>query len=481
MAITYRARHTILNSIFALKVIDRSVAQNPVARSRFLREARAAAQVHHPNVARVSHYGEQGGECFYAMEFINGETLEARVRREGPLPLTTALEVSEQVARALAAAGACGVVHRDIKPSNIMIESDASDNLVVKVIDYGVAKVLTPQTEPVFQQTHVGFVGTPAFASPEQFTSAPGESRVDPRSDIYSLGATLWYLLTGRLPFLAGSIEAIHAKQRKDLPLEELKILRVPRPVINLLKSMLAVDPRQRPQSARELLSAVQQCRARFNPEACSRRRRALLAGTLLVSAVAMALFATWLIAASQPYEQIKRSIAVLPFENLSPKPENAYFAIGIQDEILTKLARITDLKVAPQTSTLKYQSKPENLKQVGQELRVATILEGSVQRAANKVRVSVQLIDSRSDSQIWANTYDREIEDLLTVTSEISETVATTLQAKLSAAETNELTSAAILVPGRIRSKDAVLPPPTRENLIALGRSRGGQSLGRP
>src|SRR5438477_10726618 len=147
MAITYRARDTVLNSTVALKVINRSMAQNPGARSRFLREARAAANIHHPNVARVTYYGEQDGECFYAMELVEGETLEARVGRDGPMPLAVALQVIEQAARALAVAEACGVVHRDIKPSNLMLESDASEALRVKVIDYGVAKVIGPQAE----------------------------------------------------------------------------------------------------------------------------------------------------------------------------------------------------------------------------------------------------------------------------------------------------------------------------------------------
>src|SRR3989440_11466409 len=142
MAITYRARDTVLNSAVALKVIDRKVAEMPGVRSRFLREARAAAQIHHPNVARVSHYGEQDGECFYVMELVEGETLEAKVRRDGPMPLALALKVIEQAARALAAAEKCGVVHRDIKPSNIMLESDPSGALIVKVIDYGIAKVV---------------------------------------------------------------------------------------------------------------------------------------------------------------------------------------------------------------------------------------------------------------------------------------------------------------------------------------------------
>ena len=205
MAITYRARDTVLNSTVALKVINRSMAQNPGARSRFLREARAAANIHHPNVARVTYYGEQDGECFYAMELVEGETLEARVRRDGPMPLAVALQVIEQAARALAVAEVCGVVHRDIKPSNLMLESDPSETVMVKVIDYGVAKVMGPQAEAGAEETRVGFIGTPAFASPEQFIGA-GQMPIDTRSDIYSLGVTFWYLLSGRPPSVGSTM-----------------------------------------------------------------------------------------------------------------------------------------------------------------------------------------------------------------------------------------------------------------------------------
>src|SRR5437762_11452238 len=209
MAITYRARDTVLNSVVALKVIDRTVAQMPGVQSRFLREARAAAQIRHPNVARVSHYGEQDGECFYVMELVEGETLEAKVRREGAMPLALALEVIEQAARALAAAESCGVVHRDIKPSNIMLESDPGGCApIVKVIDYGIAKILNPEAERGAEQTKTGFIGTPAFASPEQF--APSEQmKIDTRSDIYSLGVTFWYLLSGRVPFVGRTLNDI--------------------------------------------------------------------------------------------------------------------------------------------------------------------------------------------------------------------------------------------------------------------------------
>src|SRR2546421_5706516 len=286
MAITYRARDTVLNSEVALKVIDRSVAQNPGARSRFLREARAAANIHHPNVAQVTYYGEQDGECFYAMELVKGETLEARVRRDGPMPLALALEVIEQAARALAVAEVCGVVHRDIKPSNLILESDASETLMVKVIDYGVAKVMGPQAEPGAEQTQAGFIGTPAFASPEQF-AGNGQLPIDTRSDIYSLGVTLWYLLTGRTPFVGRSMQEIRARQTGELSLEQLKGLHLPGQVITLLKSMLAPDPKDRPQTARELLSAVHRCYERFKPEARSRRRTGVLAGAALTLAIA--------------------------------------------------------------------------------------------------------------------------------------------------------------------------------------------------
>src|SRR4051812_33714425 len=291
MAITYRARDTVLNSVVALKVIDRRVAQNPGARSRFLREARAAAQIRHPNVARVSHYGEQDGECFYVMELVEGETLEAKVRREGPLPLALALEVIDQAARALAAAEACGLVHRDIKPSNIMLESDPGGCApIVKVIDYGIAKILNSEAERGAEQTQTGFIGTPAFASPEQF--APSEQmKIDTRSDIYSLGVTFWYLLSGRVPFVGRTLEEVRARQKEQLPVEQLKGLDVPARISALLKLMLAPDPKDRPQSARELLSAIHRCHRKFSAEARLRRRRFAVGAavaTLILVAIAI-------------------------------------------------------------------------------------------------------------------------------------------------------------------------------------------------
>src|SRR5215831_12950167 len=444
MAVTYRARDTVLNSVVALKVISLKLAENPIARARFLREARAAAQIHHPNVARVTHYGEQDGEYFYAMELVEGETLQSRVERTGPLPLSLALEVIEQAARGLAAAEACGVVHRDLKPSNLMIESDPSDQLLVKIIDYGVAKVVVPETDTM-DQTQAGFIGTPAFASPEQFDNG---HKIDTRSDIYSLGATLWYLLTGRVPFLSGSMEEIRAKQDKALPVEELRGLHVPGQVVSLLKSMLAPDPADRPESTRELLAALHRCSARFNPEARVRRRRTFVIESLLVLAIVAIALGSWWYQHSQSLAGRDRSIAVLPFENLSSDKENAFFTDGVQDEILTDLAKIADLKVISRTSVMQYKSGvARNLRKIAAELGVAHVVEGSVQRAGNKVRVNAQLIDARNDAHLWAQTYDRDLADVFAIQSEIAKTIANQLQAKLS---TNE--------------KKAIEQPPTTD-----------------
>ncbi len=259
MGITYRAQDLTLGSLVALKVITARYSEDPESRERFRREARAAAQLRHPNVASVFHFGETDtGRCFYAMELIEGETVEAYVRRNRLIPPYLALEVAVQVARALIAAEAHGLVHRDLKPSNLMIvrnDSDDPDALVVKVIDFGLAKsVVMTLTDD--KQTRVGFSGTPDFASPEQLRA--GQALLDTRSDIYSLGATLWYLLCGQAPFRGSSVGEV---RHERLPLEQLALAHVPEPVVTLLRSMLAVEPGGRPASARELLTALQRCR----------------------------------------------------------------------------------------------------------------------------------------------------------------------------------------------------------------------------
>src|SRR6516164_5540346 len=286
MGVTYRAIDGALDRPVALKIINTDLGSRGVeARERFTREARAAGALRHPNVATVFQFGvrEETGQFFYAMELVEGETLEGRVRRLGPLDVLTTIDVALQVTAALAAAEERGLVHRDLKPGNLMLVS-AKDNgaATVKVIDFGVAKAVAEKTNAM-ALTHGGFVGTPAFASPEQFTNAP----VDVRSDIYSLGVTLWFLLTGHMLFSGRTIEEVqHARQSKRLPIDQLKAARIPHRFISLLSSMLAIEPSARPAGARDLAAKLQAIRASITGRGKIAVRLALAAALIAVATV---------------------------------------------------------------------------------------------------------------------------------------------------------------------------------------------------
>ena len=379
MGVTYRATDTSLQRKVALKIIKTDIAERSAdARERFVREARAAAALRHEHIATVYQFGMrlETGQYFYAMELIEGETLDERVHRAGPLDARSTIGIAEQVTSALAAAEKHGLVHRDLKPANLMLvnaddpEVMGSDQArskrsriralrksgipVVKIIDFGLAKAFHTATDPK-SLTHDRFVGTPAFASPEQFE----HSALDVRSDIYSLGETLWFALTGKTPFAGRTLSEIHRAQKSNaLPIEQLKAAHVPHRLKSLLESMLAFEPASRP-GTRELAARLQRC----SPEARSvRRTRAALA---VATVVVFGMSALFLLhhgqnAALNPAPD--KSIAVLPFENRSEDKANAYFADGIQDEILTRLSKIADLKVISRTSTQHYKSAPENL-----------------------------------------------------------------------------------------------------------------------
>jgi TolB-like protein/Tfp pilus assembly protein PilF/tRNA A-37 threonylcarbamoyl transferase component Bud32 len=459
MGVTYRATDTSLQRKVALKIIKIDIAERSAdARERFVREARAAAAFRHEHIATVYQFGMrlETGQYFYAMELIEGETLEERVRRAGPLDARTTIGIAQQVASALAAAEKHGLVHRDLKPANLMLinaddaEAMGSDQArfkrsriralgksgipVVKIIDFGLAKAFHTATDRK-SLTQGRFVGTPAFASPEQFE----HSALDVRSDIYSLGETLWFALTGKTPFAGRTLSEIHRAQKSDvLPTEQLKAAHVPHRLKSLIESMLAFEPASRPGTG-ELAARLKRC----SPEASGvRRTRAALAVAAIVvlGLVARFVFPPPGIQNPPLNPAPEKSIAVLPFENLSDEKANAYFADGIQDEILTRLSKIADLKVISRTSTLQYQSRPANLRQIAKQLGVATILEGSVQKIADQVRVNVQLMNAQTDSHLWAQTYDQKLTDIFSVESEIAKRIAESLQAKLTGSEEQAL-----------------------------------------
>ena len=300
--------------------------------------------------------------------------------------------------------------------------------LLVKIIDFGLAKAIHTQTDPK-SLTHDRFVGTPAFASPEQFE----HSALDVRSDIYSLGETLWFALTGKTPFAGRTLSEIHRAQKSNaLPTEQLKAAHVPFRLRSVLGSMLAFEPASRPGTG-ELAARLQRCSHEARK---TRRTRVALAVAALVILGMSALFvfqpSRIRNAALNPASD--KSIAVLPFENRSDDKANAFFADGVQDEILTDLAKIADLKVISRTSVLQYKSGvARNLREIAQQLGVANVVEGSVQRSGNRVRVNAQLVDARNDAHLWAQTYDRDLADVFAIQSEIAKAIADQLQAKLS------------------------------------------------
>src|SRR5213596_1608072 len=269
MGVTYLAKDKVLRRRVALKVIDTPTVStdrdSQTARERFLREARAAAALRHPNVAAVYQFGValDGSRCFYAMELVEGETLETRVRRHGPLNPKVVVEIATQIAQALTAAAAQGLIHRDLKPGNIMLKpgNAGATELEVKIIDFGLAKAVA-DVGGEMDITHGEFVGTPNFASPEQFESRP----VDVRSDIYSLGATLWFALTGKTPFAGRNIEEIRrAHKSESLLIEQLKAARVSSRLRSLLKSMLAIEPAARP-GIQDLAASLRRYSAQARP-----------------------------------------------------------------------------------------------------------------------------------------------------------------------------------------------------------------------
>ncbi|MBA3832592.1 MAG: protein kinase [Chthoniobacterales bacterium] len=466
MGVTYRALDTSLRRTVALKLIKADFAgHGSDTRERFMREARAAAALRHPNVATVYQSGidEESGQCFYAMELVEGETLEERVRRSGPLDMPSVIEIARQIAAALAAAEKRGLVHRDLKPANVMLATaDESDqatppgvaapaaasawrktlrltqppldkpaSVVVKVIDFGLAKALA-ETPDARALTRGEFIGTPAFASPEQFTN----KSVDVRSDIYSLGATLWYLLTGRMPFgdrILGKTEGRAGVVRP--PIEQLKAAGVSARFTSLLVSMLALEPAARP-GVNELsrkLEAIQKP-----------KRAARLLGVAAVLAVLVAYFAApFRISPKSGGAAAEKSIAVLPFEDLSTDNTNAFFASGIQEDVLVGLAKIADLKVISRNSVMQYRGTGRDLREIGRALGVKAILEGSVRRNGTRARINVQLISADDGAQIWAENYEREMRDAFALQSEVALRIASALKANLSALESARLQQA--------------------------------------
>jgi serine/threonine protein kinase len=459
MGVTYKAIDTHLRCPVALKIIRAQFIGDAAARNRFLREARAAASVHHPNVATVHHLGESDGNYFYAMEFVDGETLETLIRRRGRLEIELALDIMTQITAGLTAIHKQHLVHRDIKPSNIMLSWEEGRLENVKIIDLGLAKGATEDTLSLAGS----FIGTPTYASPEQFAGLG----TDIRSDLYSLGVTLWEMLSGNPPFRGSAAELMEQHQHAAPPFE--KLTNIPEPVIALLQVLLAKDPNRRFQSPAQLQQALTKVRGAIHsglrltadelratgdrePESVAKGRpkKQPIRWALIVALCLVAALITWFFSSgrfglfnqqSKVAAPSEKSIAVLPFENISANKDDAYFADGVQDEILNNLAKIAQLKVICRTSVMQYRADAKrDLHEIANALGVANVLEGTVRRDGNHVRVSTELVDARNYDTIWADSYDRDLIDIFAIQSEIAQQVASRLRAQLSPEERKDI-----------------------------------------
>jgi serine/threonine protein kinase/Flp pilus assembly protein TadD len=439
--IVYRARQKGLKRTVALKVIGLGPWATEKHLKRFRREAEAAASIQHPGIVPIHEVGERDGQCYFSMDFIEGGQLDEVVRRE-PMPIRQAVELVAKVARTVHYAHEHGILHRDIKPGNILLDAKREPHLT----DFGLARLV--ESESTVTRT-LEVLGTPSYMAPEQ--AAGNNTQLTSATDVYGLGAVLYQLLTGHPPFAGGTTyETIRLLLDTEPRPPRLLNPKVDRDLSTICLKCLEKDPKRRYSSALALAEDLEHW---LKHEPIQARRTGILtrgkkwvqrnptSALLGASLVALAAVIGWNVWKSEFIPNpVANGVAVLPFENLSGDPNNAYFADGIQEEILTRLASIADLKVISRASTQQYQTKPRNLRDIAKQLGVANILEGSVQKVADQVRVNVQLINAQTDSHLWAETYDRKLTDILGVESEIAKGIAAALQAKLSHREEQAL-----------------------------------------
>jgi len=439
--VVYRAHQKSLNRTVALKVIGLGPWTTETHLKRFRREAAAAAHLEHPGIVPIHEVGERDGSCYFSMKFVEGGQLD-EVVRDTSMSLRQSAELVAKVARTVHYAHEHGILHRDIKPGNILLDKNGEPHLT----DFGLARLVEAQSTVTGT---LEVLGTPSYMAPEQ--GAGETTKVTRATDIYGLGAVLYQLLTGQPPFAGGTTyETIKLLLETEPRQPRLLNPKIDRDLSTICLKCLEKDPHRRYTSALALTEDLEHwlkhepILARHTGVFTRGRKwvqRNPTSALLVTSLTALAATGGWIIWKSEFVRHpVAKGIAVLPFENLSHDPENAYFAEGIQEEILTRLASISDLKVISHTSTQRYHSKPGNLAEIATQLGVANILEGSVQKAADQVRVNVQLINAQTDSHVWADTYDRKLTNILGVESEIAKGIAAALQAKLTGHEQQAL-----------------------------------------
>jgi non-specific serine/threonine protein kinase len=423
MGVVYRADDSVLNRPVALKFLPAEATRDRTALDRFLREARSAASLNHPHICTIHEIGEHEGEPFIVMELLEGQTFKDLVE-SGPVRVERLLDLAAQVADGLEAAHAKGIVHRDIKPANIFVTRSGQ----AKILDFGLAKLVplldaAGQSEvatavPRGELTSAGStLGTLFYMSPEQ---ARGEA-LDARSDLFSFGAVLYELATGARAFDGGTAAVVFQAIFGETPRPSRHNPSLPPELDRIIGKALEKDPELRYQTAAELRSDLR------------RLRRDLDSGRSPAAADS---------GPSAPAPAAERSVAVLYFENLSSAKDDEYFRDGMTEDIITELTKIEDLKVFPRPAVMVYRDRPVTAPEVGRELSAAYVVSGSLRRAGNRLRVSAQLIQTRTGLAAWAERFDRQMEDVFEVQDEIARSIAGALRIKLSPHEAKAIAS---------------------------------------
>ena len=434
--IVFRARQRSLNRTVALKVIGLGQWATQAHLKRFRLEAEAAASLEHPGIVPIHEVGEHDGSCYFSMKLVEGGHLDTIIQR-GSMPVRQAAELILKVARIVHYAHEHGILHRDIKPGNILLDQQGEPHLT----DFGLARLV--ETESTVTRT-LEVLGTPSYMAPEQ--AVGNNDAVSNATDVYGLGAVLYQLLTGHPPFAGGTTyETIRLLLQTEPRQPRLWNPKIDRDLSTICLKCLEKDPQRRYASALALSQDLQRW---LKHQPILARRSGILArgkkwvqrnptGALLAaSLVALASAAGWIVWKSEFIQHpVTTGIAVLPFENLSDDKEHEFFADGVQDDILIKLAKLADLKVISRSSVMQYRGK-QNLHEIAEALRVSHVLEGTVRRSAGKVHVNAQLVDTRTDAGIWAEEYDRDLNDVFTIEMEVAQSIAKRLRAKISARE---------------------------------------------
>jgi TolB-like protein/Tfp pilus assembly protein PilF len=434
--VVFRARQKSLNRIVALKVIGLGQWATKAHLKRFRLEAEAAASLDHPCIVPIYEVGERDGQCYFSMKFVEGDQLD-EVVKHSPIPIRQAVELMAKVACTVHYAHEHGILHRDIKPGNILLDAQGEPHLT----DFGLARLV--ESESTVTRT-LEVLGTPSYMAPEE--AAGNNAELTSATDVYGLGAVLYHLLTGHPPFAGGTTyETIKLLLETEPRQPSLWNSKLDRDISTICLKSLEKDSSRRYSSALMLAEDLERW-LRHEPIYARRagvvgrgkkwlQRNPTAAGIAVLSLALIAALGIIVWTSGLLRRPAAAGIAVLPFENLSNDKEDASFADGVQDDLLTKLAKISDLKVISRTSVMGYHGK-QNTQEIGKALGVSHVLEGSVRKTGAWLHINTQLIDARTDSHVWAEEYDRDLKEMFTVQSEIAQKVAGQVHAKISPAE---------------------------------------------